>query len=173
MSLWDIKPGRWIVRMGLDENDDQQIDTDASERTVYLERGCELDLSFAPGKYSIIKLDLEEPAHTDYAERPDLAICASGISIKGNKVTVRVYSQGAIGSPETLLELKDASGKRITSAVVPALEAPLDLVPRWVDITLEVPPGTDLSYGSVEVDPNKKITQITRLNTKVKLRKPD
>jgi hypothetical protein len=111
---------------------------------------------------------MEERAQTDYAERPDLAISASGISIKGNKVTVRVYSQGAIGSPETLVELKDARGKRITTAVVPALEAPLDLVSRWVDITMDIPAGTNLTNGSVEVDPDKKITQITRLNTIVK-----
>ena len=170
MSLWDIEPGRWIIRRGIDENGDQQMDTDASERSVYLERGSELDLSFAPGKYSIIKLDLEEPAQTDYAERPDLAICASGISIKGNKVIVRVYSQGAMGSPETILELKDSEGKRISTAVVPALEAPLDLAPRWVDVTMEVPAGTDLNNVTVEVDPDQKITQITRLNTIVNLK---
>jgi hypothetical protein len=154
--------------MGLDENRDQQIDADASEYTVELERGSELDLSFAPGKYTIIKLELEERAQTDYAERPDLAISASGISIKGNKVTVRVYSQGSMGSPETLVELKDARGKRITTALVPALEAPLDLVPRWVDITMDIPAGINLKTGTVEVDPDKKITQITRLNTIVK-----
>ncbi len=112
---------------------------------------------------------MDEPAQTDYAERPDLAICASGINIKGNRVTVRVYSQGAIGSPDTILELRDARENRITTAVVPAMEAPLDLVPRWVDVTMEVPAGTDLGNVTVEVDPDKKITQITRLNTKVKL----
>ena len=168
MSFWDIEPGRWIVRQGLDENGDQQIDTDASERSVYLERGSKLDLSFAPGKYTLLRLEMDELAQTSYAERPDLAICASGISISGNKVTVRVYSQGAVGSPETLLELKDPSGKRIASALVPALEPPLDLVPRWVDITLDIPAGTDLSNWTVEVDPDKEITQITRLNTIVK-----
>jgi hypothetical protein len=168
MSLWDIEPGLWMVRMGLDENEDQQIDTDASGFSVYMEPGSELDLSFAPRKYTIIKLDLQEPAQTDYTDRPDLAICASGISIKGNRVIVRVYSQGAVGSPETLLELKDATGKQINTAAVPALEPPLDLVPRYVDITMDIPQGTDLTNGSVEVDPDKKITQITRLNTMVK-----
>ncbi len=168
MSLWDIEPGHWILHQGLDESGDQHIDTDANERKVYLERGSEMELSFAPGKYTILKLDLEEPAPTNYADRPDLAICTSGISVKENRVIVRVYSQGAIGSPQTQLELKDAKGKRIATAVVPALEAPLDLIPRYVDITMEIPTGTDLSNGSVEVDPDRKITQITRLNTMVK-----
>jgi hypothetical protein len=169
MSLWDIEPGKWIIRQGIDENEDQQIDKDASGHTLYLERGSELDLSFAPGKYTILRLELEEPAQTGYAERPDLAICATGVSIEGNKVTVRVYSQGAIGSPESLLELKDASGKRIATAVVPALEPPLDLMPRWHDATLKVPEGTDLSNATLELDPDQKINQITRLNTLVNL----
>jgi hypothetical protein len=47
------------------------------------------------------------------------------------------------------------------------MEAPLDLNPNWVDIKLAVPPGTDLSSGSIQVDPEKKITQITRINTTV------
>jgi len=168
MSVWDIEPGQWRVRVGLDENVDRQIDTDASGYSVYLERGSQLDLSFAQGKHTIIKLDLEEPAKKDYSERPDLAICASGISIKENRLTVRVYSQGAVGSPETMLELKDAKGNRISTALIPALEAPLDLVPRYVDVTMEIPPDTDLRNASVEVDPDRKITQITRLNTMVK-----
>ena len=169
MSLWDIEPGKWMVRQGIDENQDQQIDKDSSGHTVYLERGSELGLNFAPEKYTIINLELEEPAQTGYAERPDLSICATGVSIEGNKVTVRVYSQGAIGSPESLLELKDASGKLIATAVVPALEPPLDLLPRWHDATFKVPEGTDLSNATLELDPDQKINQITRLNTLVNL----
>ena len=168
MSLWDIQPGQWRVNMGLDTNNDQQIDVEAEEQTVYLERGSVLNLNFPPGNYSVINLELSEPAQSDYHERCDLAISASGIKINGSEVTVRVYSQGAIGSPETLLELRDASAERISTAPVPAMEAPLDLIPRWVDIVLHVPAGTDLRSGSVSVDPDKKITQITKINTEVK-----
>jgi len=169
LSVWDIEPGQWTVLQGIDENGDQQIDADETRRTVNLERGSVLDLRFTPGKYSILKLELDEPAQTDYAERPDLAICPSGISIIGNRITVRVYSQGATNSPETLIELKDAMGRRISTAVIPALEPPLDLTPRYVDIVMGIPQGADLNNGSVEVDPDHKITQITRLNTIVRL----
>jgi hypothetical protein len=51
---------------------------------------------------------------------------------------------------------------------VPALEAPLDLLPRWTDITMTVTDGTDLSKGSIQVDPEEEIMQITRRNTTVK-----
>jgi hypothetical protein len=168
MTLWDIVPGQWRVVAGLDTNDDQQIDTERSEEFAYLERGDELDLSFAPGKNTIIHLELTEPAATTYGERPDLAMAKSGIRISGNEVTVRVYSQGAVATPETLLELKDASGAMVVSATVPPMEPPLDLGPNWLDIKLIVPPGTDLSTGSLQIDPQKNIIQITRLNTLVR-----
>ena len=167
MTLWGIKPGKWKVRQGIDTNDDQQIDSGATERVVYLERGSDLKLSFAPNASTIIKLELVEPASTDCSQRPDLAICKSDVKIVGNEVTVRVYSQGAVGTPETTIELRDANGKRLQTAVVPALEAPLDLVARWADIKLVVPTGTDLVHGSVTIDPDKKITQITTRNKEV------
>ena len=83
-------------------------------------------------------------------------------------MTVRVYNQGAVGTPETTLELKNAKGETVGTQRVPAMEAPLNLDPNWMDIKLTVQPGTDLSSGSIQIDPQKKITQITRLNTIVK-----
>ena len=168
MTLWDIKPGSWRIIQGVDTNDDQQIDTEKNERIVYLERGSELNLTFAPRKNSIVNLELAEPAQTDYWERPDLAIGHSGIKIEKGEVNVRVFSQGAISTPETTLELRDADGDLVKTEAVPALDAPLDLIPKWVDIKLEIPIGTDLSSGSIVVDPENKITQITRRNTVVK-----
>ena len=47
---------------------------------------------------------------------------------------------------------------------VPGLKAPLDLVPQWVDVKIEIPKDTDLSRGSVQLDPDRKIVQITRQN---------
>ena len=172
LSLWDIKPGQWLIREGLDENSDGRMDVGASERIMYLERGSELELGFAPGKYAFLSLEFLEPAAMDYAERPDLAICASGISIEDNMVKVRVYSQGSVGSPETKLELRDAAGKQLSTSLVPALDPPLDLVPKWIDVSLEIPENANLDDAIVEVDPENIITQITRLNTIVRLTSP-
>jgi hypothetical protein len=168
MTVWDVKPGRWRVKQGLDTNDDQVIDSDSTEYIVDLERGESLDLVFAPRLYTIVSLEMIEPAEKGYWERPDLGIGPSDVRIAGNSVTVRVHSLGAVATPGTTLELKDAQGKTVANALVPSLEAPLDLLPRWIDITMIVPDGTDLSKGSVQVDPEGKIKQITRMNTIVK-----
>lgn len=168
MTVCNVKPGRWRVRQGLDTNDDQQIDSDATERIVDLERGELLNLVFAPCKYNIVSLELIEPAEKGYWERPDLGIGPTDVKITDNSVKVRVHSLGAVATPSTTLELRDAKGKLVAIAQVPPLEAPLDLIPRWTDITLTVAEGTDISSGSVQIDPEAKIKQITRRNTIVK-----
>lgn len=139
MTVWNIKPGRWHVRQGLDTNDDQRIDKDATQKMVSLERGETLKLDFAPGKNIIIHLELIEPAKTDYAKRADVGIGSTDIKITGNEVTLHVYNLGAINSPATMLQLKDAKGKMITTVPVPPLKAPLDLVPEWTKIKCVVP----------------------------------
>ena len=96
-----------------------------------------------------------------------LGIGRDDVTISDSEVTVRVHSMGAIGTPETTLELRDASGSLVAEVPVPALEAPLDLVPRWTDIKIPVRQNVDLRSGSVVIDADENISQITRLNTKV------
>jgi hypothetical protein len=165
MTVWDIKPGQWRVSQGIDKNEDQKIDSDATEHIIDLERGESLNLTFAPRKYNIVSLELIKPAEKGYWERPDLGIGPNDIKITGNSVKVRVHSLGSVATPATTIELRDAKGKLAATAPVPPLEAPLDLKPRWADITLVVPGGTDISSGSVRVDPEAKIKQITLRNT--------
>ena len=168
MTVWDVKPGKWRVRQGIDTNDDQKIDVDAKERIVDLKRGDPLNITFASRKYNIVTLELIEPAEKGYWQRPDLGIGPEDIKISGKTVTVRVHSLGAVATPVTTLELKDAKGNLVATAPVPPLDAPLDLKPRWTDISLPVPEGTDLSHGSVQVDPSEKIQQITSRNNVIK-----
>jgi len=68
--------------------------------------------------------------NVDNDNKPDLLVDAykyyiqialdSGFEniIEENIVTVRVYSQGGIASPETILELKNASGEPVARAAV-------------------------------------------------------
>ena len=81
---------------------------------------------------------------------------------------MRVHSLGSIDTPETILELRDANGILVSTQTVPPVRAPLDLVPRWTEIVIAVPEGTDISHGSLVIDPEKKIPQITRMNNTVK-----
>ena len=167
MDVWKIKPGRWKISQGIDINDDQKIDTLISEEIVDLERGSKLKLTFSTRQHTILHFALMEPDQIDPWKLPDLAICKQELNIKGNEVTVRVFSQGTVGTPETTLELRDARGALIKSMPVPSLDAPLDLVPKWTDVKIIVPQGTDLSRGSITIDPDNSVKQITRGNTEI------
>ena len=169
MSVWNIQPGQWKVSQGVDVNDDQRTDKELKERIVKLERGNKLDLSFPPIKYGIVHLELVKKAEKDYWERSDLAISEDEIKIEKNKIIVRIYNQGAVTSKNCVITYKDNVGNVIDKAMIPSLEAPLDLIPKWVDITLNIPGGIRLGNGIIELDPDKINTEITRINNTVKL----
>ncbi|MEI6946364.1 LamG-like jellyroll fold domain-containing protein [Paraflavisolibacter sp. H34] len=168
MSVWNIKPGRWRLRQGLDENEDGTMDGKPAERIVELQQSEALQLQFPPRKTTLIKLELLERAPTDYHERPDLGIGPREVKVTDSLVTVKVYSMGAVNAPASAVVLKDATGKVIASATVPPLRAPVNLLPEWAEVKLPIPAGTVLTGGSVQIDPDKKIVQITRANDEVK-----
>jgi hypothetical protein len=154
LSVWKIKPGKWRIRQGIDTDNDQIPD-----------RGNEIELSFASYENTIVELELIEPSASVPWKLPDLAINRKSIKINKDLVTVRVYNQGAVVSPEAIIELWDFSGEKVNSFVIPPIEAPLDLVPKWTEVKIAIPQGTNLNKGCVTIDPEEKIIQITRKNT--------
>ena len=49
------------------------------------------------------------------------------------------------------------------------LEAPLDLQPRTTEVILHLPANTDTTDGTVQIDPEQKLEEITRHNNTVQL----
>ncbi|HBE39625.1 MAG TPA: hypothetical protein DDW27_00155, partial [Bacteroidales bacterium] len=167
MTLWDVLPGKWSITTGIDTDDDQKPDTDLVESSVNLGRGEKLDLTFAPRKYTIISLDLKESSGQGYWDLPDIAIGKEGITVSENEITVRVHNIGAIISPEAAIVVTDSEGIKIGSALVPSIQAPVDLKPRRTDIKISIPSGTGHTAAKIELDPEYKIKQITRKNDTV------
>lgn len=169
MTAWELKPGKWKITGGLDTNEDQVIDSCESVSIFEIERGSDLSFDFMPKKYNIISLRLIEPSAKDYSRLPDLAIGREDINIKDGEVTVKVHNIGSIDSPATTLEIKDSAGKIVASAHVPPVEAPADLIPRWKKIVIPVVAGTDLTGSIIQLDPGKRISEITLVNNRLKL----
>ncbi len=167
MTAWNIKPGKWQVIQGIDTNNDNNIDSEQKEETVDLQNGATIGITFPPEKYSIINLKLSYPASAGYNERLDLAIDDSGIQIAENMVSVKIYNLGAIDSPETPLLLRDKEGNAIQKIMIPSIKAPLDLIPKWKEVKIKVKEGTDIRSGSIEIDPDFSLTEITRKNNTV------
>ncbi|HEX3232262.1 MAG TPA: CARDB domain-containing protein, partial [Pyrinomonadaceae bacterium] len=125
-------------------------------------------ITLAPRATTVIELKLTSKG-IPYWDRPDLGIGKDDVVIQDRKVTVTVHSLGAVEAPATRLALMDANGKVIATVTVPALKAPLDLMPKTTRVTLTIPVGASMKGGSVVVDPDATMREITRVNNQVKL----
>ncbi len=168
MTAWDVEPGRWQIVQGVDRNGDDAADGEIATSTVDLERTGEVELTFPPRATTVLNLKLVDKG-TPYWTRSDLGIGKDDVVVRGREVTVTVHSLGAIDSPPTKLALLDRTGKVLSFASVPGLKAPADLLPKTVTIRLAVPPGSKTEGGSVVLDPDAGIKEITRINNRVRL----
>ncbi len=168
MTAWDITPGRWEIVQGVDTNGDDAADGQTSTETVDLERSGAVTLTFQPHVATILNLKLLTKG-TAYWARPDLGIGKDDVVVQGRKVTVIVHSLGALDTQPTKLALLDKTGKVLATMPVPTLKAPADLLPKRVTLTLTMPAGAQLKGGSVVLDPDATMKEITRMNNRVQL----
>lgn len=166
MTGWNVAPGQWTLSEGLDANGDDAIDGTAQTRTVAFERSLGTKITLAPRQTAIIDMKLATPGD-DPAKRADLGIGRGDVVVKGSAITATVHSLGAQDAAAAKLELVDASGKVLDSAAIPALKAPLDLLPKTAKIKLKIPGGVKASGLRVRIVSTQ--TQNTALNDEVVL----
>jgi hypothetical protein len=167
MAVWDVVPGKWDIRTGIGINADKLIVNNLTTSEIILERGSEIPLTFESGSYTIVELKLKNATGTDYSMLPDLAIDQSDVTKNENTLTIKVHNIGSAASEPTTLVLKDLSGKTLAAGNIPAIGAPADLKPRWEKITLQIPPGSDLTGGSLIINPELSFPEITRINSTI------
>jgi catechol 2,3-dioxygenase-like lactoylglutathione lyase family enzyme len=168
MTMWDIQPGQWEIIRGLDTNGDENADTILSRQTTQLERSKSIPLTFAPRTTTVITLKLQSNS-VPYAERPDLGIDREDIKLDGRLIHVRVHSLGSVAAPAVMVALVE-NEKIVASVQVPEIQAPLDLLPKYADVTLSLPAGIDPGKCSIMIDPEEKLTEVTRANNLVHLK---
>jgi catechol 2,3-dioxygenase-like lactoylglutathione lyase family enzyme len=167
MTAWNIEPGTWEIVQGIDANGDENADTVLSVTTLPLERSRSIDLKFDPRKTTILILRLQTSS-TPYVQRPDLGISKEDVQLQDNMLRVRVHSLGSVASHSTRIALME-NGKTIAIAPVPGLPAPQDLMPKYADVLLPVPPSTQLQKCIVRIDPQKTLNEITLMNNTIDL----
>jgi hypothetical protein len=125
-------------------------------------------VTFAPHTTTVIELTLKEKG-TPYWSRPDLGIDPEDVKVAGSKMTVTVHGVGAVDAPASKLVLRDAVGKVLATASVPALKAPTDLIPKTAQVTLAVPVNADLKGAIVTIECGGDLPEITLMNNSVTL----
>ncbi|MCE5249436.1 hypothetical protein LLG96_04365 [bacterium] len=168
MTAWDIAPGTWEATFGKDTNGDTISDTTTGRQTVELQKTGTMNITFDPRTTTVISMKLVRPA-TPLWERTDLGIGKDDIKVTGNTITVTVHNLGSVDAPQSDIAIVDSGGWGLATARVPAIKAPLDLVPKTEQVTLTLPAGAKITGCSIVIDPEKKIEEITRRNNTVSL----
>ena len=91
------------------------------------------------------------------------------MQVHGRVVRVRVHNLGSAPSPATAVVFHNRAGEIIATGRLGTLPAPVDLHPRTADVSITLPPDADATGGVVEIDPDHRIEEITRVNNAVRL----
>lgn len=159
----EVKPGQWKVTYGIDTNDDDRADEDRISFVQNFERTEKVRVMLAAGETTVIEMELVEEGEP-YWSRPDLGVSEEDIRIYDHGVNVRIHSLGAVDTPQVDVVLKDADGNVLKKAVLPSLPAPSDLWPKYRDVVFYLHHVKSLRGCYVEIDPDHKIREITRVN---------
>lgn len=169
MTGWDVAPGEWEIAQGVDTNNDDVADSAAlATRTATFERTQALEFTLPPRATTILKLRLKKSG-TPYWQRPDLGVERNDITTTSTGLTVRIHSLGSIPAPATSLLVRNSTGTVVARATIPALDAPLDLNPKFTDVALTLPPGVSPAGATLEIDPDHALEEITTMNNVVRL----
>jgi hypothetical protein len=158
MTGWEITGGEWTLRKTVEG-------VAHIEERVNFERSKSLEVSFEPGKNTVYELTLVKAA-TPVAERFDLGIGLDDVKATLRGLEVTVHSLGAKASPASVLVAEDASGKEVARAVIPALDAPLDLKPKTVQVRFKKRLNWKAGM-SVRILNTPDAPEITDMNNKV------
>jgi hypothetical protein len=168
MTGWEIDPGKWEITQGVQGSSADAPLRDASTRTEEFERSRDVEVTFPAHATTVLELKLVEKG-VPYWSRPDLGIGEDDVKVEGGRMKVTVHSLGSVDAPASKVVLRDRAGTVLATAAVPAIKAPLDLFPKTAAVELSLPKGAEWKGGSVTVESNGDVPEITQRNNRVPL----
>jgi rhamnogalacturonyl hydrolase YesR len=167
MRTWQLEPGLYVVRKGLDSNDDEKIDKWLSTDTLQLtERVNDIAIDLPSRKTILVSVRRLRSYGPVSVQLPDLAVNERDIFLsdrdhRGATVSCRVHNIGSRAASAVVVELL-ADDQLVDSTVIPVIDAPNDLVPRTAVVHFRWKPATGYHRLKIRVHCGQK--EITRLN---------
>ena len=168
MTAWNVTAGRWTMQVSTSADEGRTLTPVGAARDIELERSASVDVAFAPGTTTVLDFALATPT-TPVDTRPDLGIGRDDVILRGDRADVTVHSLGAVAARGGRVDLVAADGRVLTSAPLPDIAAPADLLARTATVGLRLPRGADRSGTIVRVSLPRDAPETTRRNNSVPL----
>jgi hypothetical protein len=170
MRTWQLEPGLYELKQGIDVNDDGEPDEMLSNKEIQItERIGAINIDVPALKKFAVSIRQLHSFPVQYFSLADIALAASDISVRkaeqgtdgSNDIAVRVHNIGNIPSLHVKVDLT-IDGVVTGSSVIDRLDAPNNLEPKWKEIIFR---NIDLKgKHNISVRINTKQHEITRLN---------
>ncbi len=158
--FWRILDGRYRLIVGADEDDDGFVDSQGSllrSNEIRLDRFSLVELEIPPLKNIAVNLELIR-AEKRPLSLPDLAVHpAKDIRRENNLLKIRVHNIGDAPAVNFSVAVLDREGRRIRRQIVRRLDAPLDFVPKTVELVFDLANRDGLQ---IVIDPDHRIREI-------------
>jgi hypothetical protein len=172
MLTWQLEPGLYSVKEGIDSNDDGKIDELLSEQKIdFNERINSVDLTISSKKIIVVSIRQLQSFGSLMSNMPDVALTTNDISLPGKTINhsqavdinCTIHNIGNVTAKNILVEFL-VDNKKIKDTRIPLLEAPNDLVPRHTKINFKWMPEAGRHRIEIKLSIDQK--EITTWNNK-------
>jgi hypothetical protein len=174
LVLWGLQVGAGHeVKVGIDKNDDDEIDEVLRTfKYTHAHRGDSIECTLPPRKAVIVEVRQTSPGAGMPKRAVDLALSPWDLRCEDGKIQATVHNignQNAGPFTVTIREGPAGKGKVLKTFEVPGLEAPNDMEPRSVTVSVgwNLPAGATKERPfnlSVEVNCNDGAYEVTQRN---------
>ncbi|OHB64264.1 MAG: hypothetical protein A2Y77_04395 [Planctomycetes bacterium RBG_13_62_9] len=167
IRFWALSHGLYRLTVGPDADGDFKADRIESEKSVELARADSVPLTMQPRTVTVVTLEPQRKLDPIFS-RADLAITPRELEFGGRVLSGTVHNLGSAAVDDVIIAVVDANGRAVSSKSLGSLAAPLDLFPKRVRFTLELPDQLIPGYKLV-LDPQNKVPEIYEGNNNIDL----
>ncbi len=163
MRVWELARGKYELKIGPDNNQDDALDSVRTDLTVEIDRATRLTIPLPANELTLIELN--QVGALPAGSRPDLAVSSEDIELSADrrKVAVTVHNIGSAPSQPVRAVVYSDTKEELGTEKVEPIPPPNDLKPQTVRLTIALKKPAPKKWKLV-IDPEGTLDEITREN---------
>jgi hypothetical protein len=167
IRVWALEHGVYEITIGPDANGDNNMDSVEKTANLELAKADRIELALSPEVITVVELKQLQQLDP-ISIRADLAITAREVEVNDNILTGVVHNIGSKDVRDVVVAVVDADGQSVSRKSLGELAAPVDLIPKSLQFTIELPKKPEKSWELV-LDPDRRVPEIYEGNNEVEL----